>query len=134
MKYHGLGPTPRRNGPTWRQFLRAQASDAVAKDFFHVDTVLVKRLYVLFLIELAPRTDFQPAGYRRKQGTVTGTHDQSVERVRGSPEEVRLAGIVCDGDRKGGQWFCSRQAALSEIGPKRCVTRPALGSTFVVRG
>jgi hypothetical protein len=30
MKYHGLGPTPRRNGPTWRQFLRAQASDVVA--------------------------------------------------------------------------------------------------------
>ena len=44
MKDLGLGPVPRRSGPTWRQFLRAQASDAVAKDFFHVDTVLVKRL------------------------------------------------------------------------------------------
>ena len=55
MKDHGLGPFPRRNGPTWRHFLRAQASGVVATDFFRVDTVLPKRLYVLFFIELGRR-------------------------------------------------------------------------------
>jgi len=40
--------TPRRTGPTWRQFLTAQACRILALDFVHVDTVLLKR--VLFLV------------------------------------------------------------------------------------
>jgi hypothetical protein len=42
---------PRRAGPTWQQFLHAQAVGILAVDFFHVDTVLLKRLYVLVFIE-----------------------------------------------------------------------------------
>jgi transposase InsO family protein len=55
MKDHGLGPAPRRHGPTRRQFLRAQASGVLATALFTVDTVLLKQLYVLFFVELARR-------------------------------------------------------------------------------
>jgi putative transposase len=55
MKDHRLGPAPRRSGPTWRQFLRTQACAVVATDFFHVDTILFKRLYVLFFVDLGRR-------------------------------------------------------------------------------
>src|SRR6266542_1167663 len=34
----GVGPAPRRSGPSWREFLRAQAASIVACDFFTVDT------------------------------------------------------------------------------------------------
>ncbi len=51
----GIDPAPRRSGPGWRQFLHAQAAGIVAVDFLHVDTVLLRRLYVLVFIEHGTR-------------------------------------------------------------------------------
>src|ERR1035437_2215224 len=51
LRSSGTGPAPRRDGPTWRQFLHAQAAGILAVDFLHVDTVLLNRLYVLIFIE-----------------------------------------------------------------------------------
>ena len=51
LRAAGIHPAPRRAGPTWRQFLHAQAAGILAVDFLHADTVLLKRLYVLVFIE-----------------------------------------------------------------------------------
>lgn len=51
----GINPAPRCNGPRWSEFLRAQASGIVACDFFSVETVFLRTLYVLFLIEIGSR-------------------------------------------------------------------------------
>jgi transposase len=55
LRAAGIDPAPRRSGPTWRQFLQAQAAGIVAVDFLHVDTVLLRRLYVLIFIEHGTR-------------------------------------------------------------------------------
>jgi transposase InsO family protein len=51
----GIDPAPRQAGPTWRQFLTAQAHAIIACDFLVVETVLLKRLYVLVFIEHGTR-------------------------------------------------------------------------------
>lgn len=55
LRRHRLGPAPRRSGPTWIQFLRAQAAGILACDFLTVETVGLTRLYVLFFVELDRR-------------------------------------------------------------------------------
>jgi putative transposase len=51
----GLRPAPRRSGPSWRDFLRQQAGSMIACDFFTVETIALRRYYVLFFIELGSR-------------------------------------------------------------------------------
>jgi putative transposase len=55
LRRAGLGPAPRRTGPTWSEFLRTQGRGVLATDFFTVETVFLKTLCVLFFIELTTR-------------------------------------------------------------------------------
>jgi putative transposase len=85
----GTGPAPRRTGPTWRQFLQAQAAGILAVDFLPVDTALLKRPHVLVFIEHGTR--------RMHLGGVTAnpTAEWTVQQARNlalSPGE-RLEGV-----------------------------------------
>jgi putative transposase len=51
----GLGPAGQRRGLSWHKFIRRQAQSMIACDFFTVDTVAMRRIHVLFLIELSTR-------------------------------------------------------------------------------
>lgn len=51
----GLGPAGGRGGLSWREFIRHQAESMIACDFFSVETIALRRIYVLFFIELSTR-------------------------------------------------------------------------------
>jgi len=55
LKAHRIAPAPRRSGPSWRAFVRQQAASMIACDFFTVETVSLRRIYVLFFIEIQTR-------------------------------------------------------------------------------
>jgi putative transposase len=55
LRQAGVDPSPTRRGPSWREFLHAQAKHVIACDFFTIDTIVLHRLYVLFFIELDTR-------------------------------------------------------------------------------
>jgi putative transposase len=55
LRRHGIEPVPGRARLSWREFLRQQAAGIVECDFFTVDTIWLRRLYVFFFIELERR-------------------------------------------------------------------------------
>jgi hypothetical protein len=52
----GLDPAPRRTGASWRDCCRTQATTILACDFVAVDTVLLRRIYVFFVLEVGTRS------------------------------------------------------------------------------
>ncbi|MEX0755924.1 MAG: integrase core domain-containing protein [Actinomycetota bacterium] len=64
----GISPAPRRDGPCWSEFLRAQAEGILACDFFSVETVRLQTLYVLFFIEISSRRVYFTISTRNPTG------------------------------------------------------------------
>ncbi len=88
LRRAGLGPAPRRGGPSWAEFLRAQAHGIVACDFFTVETMWLRTLYVLFFIEHGTRrvrlagVTAHPDGKWMRQQARNLAVDEELENVR----------------------------------------------------
>ena len=67
----GIDPTPRRSGPTWRQFLTSQAQGILTVDFLHIDTITLPRLYALIMIEHGSRRAYLAGVTAHPTGTWT---------------------------------------------------------------
>jgi putative transposase len=87
LRRSGLGPAPRRSGPSWSEFLRAQAHGMVACDFFTVETAWLRTLYVLFFVELGSRR-VQLAG-----ATANPDFDWMTQQARNLAIEERLENV-----------------------------------------
>jgi transposase len=93
----GLASAPRRDGPSWREFLRAQAVGVLACDFFCVDTILLRRVYVLFFIEVATRRVHLAGVTRNPNGSwVT----QQARNLAMSGQLTRFSLLIRDRDAK----------------------------------
>jgi putative transposase len=113
----GIDPAPRRPGPTWRQFLHAQAAGILAADFPYVDTVLRKRLHVLVFIEHGTR--------RMHLGGVTAnpTGEWTVQQARNLDLDLgeRFAGIKFLIRDRGPHVTRAFDAVFRPPGPGFCV-------------
>jgi putative transposase len=97
LKAAGLGPAPRRSGPTWSQFLGSQVQGVLATDFFTVETIRLKTLYVLFFIGLSTRK-VHLAGVTEHPDSAWVTQQARNLVIDGALE--RTTGLVHDRDSK----------------------------------
>ena len=99
LRRHRLDPAPRRATKSWPAFLRQQAAGIVACDFFTVDTVWLRRLYVLLFIELDTRRVHLAGVTAHPNSTWVAQQARNLLLILGERErQVRL--VVRDHDAK----------------------------------
>jgi putative transposase len=99
LRRHGIEPAPRRGSVSWREFLRQQAAGIVECDFFTVETLGLRRLHVLFFIELARRR-VHLAGVTANPNNAWVTQQARNLIMTLDEQEQRLRYVIRDRDRK----------------------------------
>jgi putative transposase len=99
LKEAGIEPAPRRLEQSWAEFLRQQAASILECDFLTVDTLFLKRFYVLFFIELATRR-VHLAGITTNPDGRWVTQQARNLLMQLDDEEVRPRYLVRDRDSK----------------------------------
>jgi len=121
LRRSGIPPAARRSSLTWKRFLAAHAKTLVAADFFTVDTVLLKRLHVLFFIHLASRKILWTACTSEPNaGWVTQQARNLFWELAEAGEGVTI--LIHDRDRK----FARSLDAVFEAAGARVVVTPLL--------
>jgi putative transposase len=93
----GLEPAPRRSGPSWREFLHQQATTTFGCDFFTVETILLRRVYVLFFIEVGSRRVHLAGCTTNPTGACVTQHARNLS-FTGAFERMRF--LIHDRDSK----------------------------------
>ncbi len=88
LKANGLGPAGQRGGPSWSEFLRAQAAGLLATDFFSVETIRLRRLYALFFIEVGTRRVWLAGATAHPDGAWTTQQARNLLFERQAPRFV----------------------------------------------
>lgn len=98
LRRNGFGPAPRRDGPSWSEFLRAQAEGVLACDFFSAETAFLSTLYVLFFIEIGTRRVHVMTSTRNPDAGYTTQQARNIFMAGELPAGVRY--LIRDRDSK----------------------------------
>jgi putative transposase len=93
----GARARTRRDGPSWSEFLRAQADGIFACDFFTVETVFLRTLYVFFFIEVGSRRLHVTSSTRNPSGEFVA---QQARNLSMDGELEGVAFLIRDRDSK----------------------------------
>jgi putative transposase len=98
LRRNGFGPAPRGDGPSWTEFLRAQAEGILACDFFSVETAFLQTLYVLFFIDVGTRRVHVMTSTRNPDAGYTTQQARNLCMAGEPPTAVRF--LIRDRDSK----------------------------------